>query len=206
MDWWDDAVCWLNANEGAVTALATIGAGIFTALAATAAWITLRASKRRERCNIFFAFRRNWVPAGANHEHALVIEPRIMNHGPARPLWVRMRIHTRDGVYQTYLGKLPPGKIERAHQLFEPLSRQKFVLEWMEPDGRMRRIRCFYQATLPLEAAGNDSGLLEGVGKWQSREDRPRPLRRMRYFLPLRGLRGILTRKARHSTPPVARE
>lgn len=193
MEWWEAAIEWLNANSGAVSAVATVGTVLFTAVAASAAWITIRMSRRRKRSNLQLTFRPNTIRVGLEMTPRQVISMSLMNSGPSTPIWIEIRM--TDGHGWGSVGFDPPKPRELIHPLEDlgrPYQRRNYVVEWMETDGQLRHIRCSYRADGELDDPKNSRGTLRGVEKWLPRSERPRPLQRRRPLFLLRWYRILL--------------
>lgn len=163
MEWWDELVAWLNDNSGAVTALATVGTVLFTAIAAIAAWLSIARARRRERAVLELSFLPIlWLDTGSITEATTrarpVIQVAISNRGPAdailvRHKWVGLTGSKGDG----FMEPLKPGAFEIIGRLeLEGAAvRRNITVSWLDPDGTKRRIRGSYQAVQPWDSPQN---------------------------------------------------
>ncbi|WP_149083981.1 MULTISPECIES: hypothetical protein [Microbacterium] len=140
-----EVIAWLNANSGAIGALAAILSAVFTAAAALAAFVSIRHSRRRERCNMDAIVNTSVSAFGGDDDYRPMIHLYAYNRGPASPL-----VATYD--FDHHLGDsipmpLAPGAtVELTQQLVSDCREWRFIrISWMEPDGRKRRIKFWYR-------------------------------------------------------------
>lgn len=147
MEWWHDALGWVNRNDGVINVIGSAITALFTALAALFAGVAIVRSRRKEKANLLLTIR----PMALSHlpiaQQDTKVEILVECLGPASPLMIRFKRVGPFGASGDGFNELLPGtgRVLGRYERESMLSRTNITLTWLDPDGTRRRIRGSYR-------------------------------------------------------------
>ncbi|MCS3426701.1 hypothetical protein M2388_000345 [Leucobacter aridicollis] len=167
MEWLEAALEWLNANNGATTALATVGTVVFTAVAAVAAWVSISRSRRTQRSKhrveiAPHTFDGDWDEESGERTQIPGLMAYVWNIGIAKASLMRATgTEYRLGKLRQGGGTIvvppEPGTVLKIPFLLHDDSPGQYLLiSWLDADGAVRKLKRWYSLTVPLDHNESD--------------------------------------------------